>query len=653
MKTVLDPLVFATELFELLNISVPVESEVSAARRSLVGLSALSNACPLFSSLSNYERRRYYRLFLTGVFSSVEQNGYLNSLSDWNLLGSLFLNSFHYDGNTVSYDSNSALSRSPIYMAILRLERLTSDDPVFFELASWIYNWHVFLAKVPLSRPDLLAPAETAWIERQTQIIDASDISMALVDGLRKTLTVLYDLSFDDDVIGRHGPGSTNMGIKDIDGKETNYVPCIQSQQIVTRSDRYDVPTCRPGTSKYQAVPKDIKSVRPITMESIAMQYAQQSLKRQFYKLNDERATFSGYFTTYSDQTRSRKLALLGSSQRVLGDTRPITVDLSSASDFLSSELVALVFPSAIVHKIMCARTWDVQIGKSVVEVGMYAGMGSATTFPVQTLIFTGIAVMAVVSSLFKKEFGGYDTWEVMLSEYLTRGSYFMQPRVYFSNTCIYGDDIIVPEIATEQLFMLLERFGLRVNYAKSFYGTSAVREACGIFSLAGWDITPVRYRVPVHSGTIDSAVYESLRQAANLAFNSNYLDLNRFFIRYARAFKLFQSGRSRKGRDNMLFEEYRGPGLDYIGWISIREIPTFRKEVFGDLRDCQFGTLGISKTKRSEYSESYYYEEASFLLTFEDLLTEDHGRIPRGIRVSKRTAYRKSDKNGWAWSPV
>lgn len=649
---VLDPIVYATNLLESLSIFVPSNSEVEAARSSLVALASLSMACPLFPSLTSREKRRYYRVILGGIVSSVEQFGYIDALKDWNTLGSLFLNGFVREGSIISYDYDKELSRSPIHLAILRLVRLTSKDLGYFELAEWIYNWHVYLAKIPLSRPDLLIPAETAWIERQNEILDASNIPLSLVDGLRKTLAVLYDQPFDDDVIGKHGPGSTNLGIRDIDGKEANYFPCIQSQEITTRTDRYDVPGKKPLISKYMAVPKDIKSVRPITMESIAMQYAQQSLKRQLYKMTDDRTVYAGMFTTYSSQSRSQRLALLGSSLRPQGDARPITVDLSSASDYLSSELVALVFPSALVHKIMCARTWDVSVGKKVVEVGMYAGMGSATTFPVQTLVFTGIAVMATVSALFKKQFGGYDTWDVMLSEYLTRGSYLMHPRIYFDNICIYGDDIIVPEIATEQLYCLLERFGLRVNYSKSFTGSSAVREACGVYALAGRDITPARYRIPVHTGIIDSSVYESIREAANLAFRKNYLDLNRYFIRLVRSLRLFASGRLQKGGD-ILFEEYRG-AADYIGWLTSRRCSDSGTRIInGEKRKIRYGMLGRTKTRRSLLSESYYYDEASFLLSFEDVLTEDHGIIPRGIRVSRRAAYRKSDMNGWAWSPV
>lgn len=649
---IMDPVQYGILRSKDATIELPVPGEYENARKSLAALYSLSYSCPLFYKLKPRERRRYVRKWMSNVEKDITNLGFVGAVKQWSDLGNLFLRQFVFDDKgKLSYEFVEDLSASPIATAMSSFMRLTSDTPHFFKCVEWCLSWHLYLSKVPISRPDLLGPSETDWIARQSDVKDVNSIPYDLIAALRTTLSVLYDEPFDSSVIGKHGPGSTNLGIRDVAGKEANYDPCLQSQSISVRPDVYSVPQAKPQASRYMVVPKDIKSVRPITMESIAMQFAQQALKRQIYSNVDRGIVEAKRFTRFANQQASRSLALRG-SRFTSSDVRPITIDLSSASDYLGVELVAQVLPATCVHELLCARTWEVSVGKQLVEVGMYAGMGSATTFPVQTLMFMGIAVMAVVSAVYKKQNGGLSDWHTMLSDYLSRGSYFMRPSAYFNSIRIYGDDIIVPAIATEELIELLERFGLRINHSKSFYGSSAVREACGIYALAGWDITPTRYRIPVYTGLADYAVLESYREAANLSFLRDWLVLNRYLIFEARNLKLLTTRRDARKVNPLIFEEFRG-WSNYIGFISLREPSTEIWRVFGTRKSCQRGYISMAHTERDERSEGYHYLQASFMLTYHDTFTEDHGRIPRGTRVSLRYAYQKSDGNGWAWAPV
>lgn len=653
MATV-DPVQYAEDAAKSARFTLPVQEEHEHAVKSLTALFSLLYSCPLFENLHPREKRRFVRKYITLALQDISDEGFLGAIRKWADFGNLFLRGFSVEGLHLTYEMHEDLKSSPIACAIRSFQRLSPSQDIFFRCVKWIYNWHIYLAKLPLSRPDLREPAETAWIERQTQVIDFTAIPYSLVEGLRLVVQTLYDKPFDPNVIGRHGPGSTNAKVKSVTDKEFCHNPSIQALQISTPSYITFVnPLREPENGLWQDVFKDYKSVRPITMESVSMQYAQQALKRQIYASNDSGLMLSGRFTKYADQGRSRRLALIGSKVG-RSDAKPITVDLSSASDYLSAELVANVMPPGIVHELMCARTWRVNTpSKKTVEVAMYAGMGSATTFPVQTLIFTGIAIMATIWALCEKELGGFPGWQQATQDYLSRGTKrFLRPRRYFNSIQVYGDDIIVPEIATEKLFYLLERFGLRVNYDKSFFGKSAVREACGIFALAGEDITPVRYRIPVTHGLHDYASIDSLRSAANLAFESCYTVLYRYFVRTLQGAKVLRGNGRKFDKIPIVFEEYRGKADDYIGVISLRKPLCIGGSVFGHQTRLQLGLIGRTRSSFAA-TESYHYDQSLFLAHYEDILTVNHGKIPRGIRLVTRYAYPKSDGNGWAWVPL
>ena len=706
---VVDPVAYCQSRAKEALFDLPVTSEKDFAALSIAELFFLFNDCPLFFCLKPRDRRSYLRKWISLSLKEINECGLIATVYRWNQLGNLFLRSFKKTSKCgLSYEPDQSLTTSPVFSAILRLSGFREHNDLFYELASWILNCHIFLAKIKLTRPDLEIPSETDWVDRQGRVVSLSAgindsgsyktavkregrfLPLHLLDDLKLAVSFLYDEDFPVlEKHGKHGPGSTNVGLKKVPEKELAYVPTIQSLAILPYDPQLKpfVILSEPELELLKLVAKDIGSMRPITMGSICMQMAQQSLKRIIYRFTDNVYVNAGHFITYADQSASQRLALMG-SRLSHDDTSPATIDLSSASDLLSVDLVSQVFTGNNLHDLMSARAWKVQTSDRVVEVQMYAGMGSATTFPVQTIVFNAIAIMATCYAIYSKQFGFCPSYGDAMREYLSQ-DLRKDPYVwkYVSKIRIYGDDIIVPEIAVRSLLELLEKFGLKVNDKKSFWGDLAAREACGIYALAGHDITPVRYRVPpyVIGGRADFAVFEAYRSLANHSFCAGYKTLYRGTVKIMRGLRPHMSrqetGRkfdhwsfnrkvvspegkitsvrvlleSREFNDpTTLFEAYRGDKSNYIGIISLRD-SSYQGTglVRGELRGILTTYLPKSKTDSDPIAEYYHYGQNRYFAAVHDVSIEAHGRIPRGIRLRKRIAYQPSGwQNGWAWAP-
>jgi hypothetical protein len=96
--------------------------------------------------------------------------------------------------------------------------------------------------------------------------------------------------------------------------------------------------------------------------------------------------------------------------------------------------------------------------------------MGSALCFPVESLVFWGIAVATI--------------WKIVGDRDLAA------QKVY-----VYGDDIIVANDYAEEVMLQLEKCGLKVNTDKSAYGDHFFRESCGVDAWKGFDVTPYRVK--------------------------------------------------------------------------------------------------------------------------------------------------------------
>jgi hypothetical protein len=196
-------------------------------------------------------------------------------------------------------------------------------------------------------------------------------------------------------------------------------------------------------------VPKSWKTERTIACEpegNMALQLA-------FDKYAKRRLSRVGI--DLRDQTRNQELAKEGS----IFDSYS-TIDLSMASDTLSYNTVALLFPEEWFQYLRAIRSQKYSIYPGQDEdYHKFSSMGNGSTFPVETLVFAA-ACSAVGSSSFS----------------------------------VYGDDIIIEQDRAEQLIELLAYLGFVPNTEKS-YISGPFRESCGTDWYKGFLLTPFYIR--------------------------------------------------------------------------------------------------------------------------------------------------------------
>jgi hypothetical protein len=163
-----------------------------------------------------------------------------------------------------------------------------------------------------------------------------------------------------------------------------------------------------------------------------------------------------------NDQSINRSLARLGSINNSLS-----TLDLSSASDSVSRELVFQLLP-VFWHTLLDSVRSPVTVIDGVEHRNeMFSSMGNGFTFELETLVFY---VLARTTAYFRGVPG-------VIS--------------------VYGDDIICPRGISEDLTWVLNYFGFEVNTKKSFV-EGPFRESCGGHYYNGFDITPFYIRKPL-----------------------------------------------------------------------------------------------------------------------------------------------------------
>lgn len=152
------------------------------------------------------------------------------------------------------------------------------------------------------------------------------------------------------------------------------------------------------------------------------------------------------------DQTRNQNLAREGSLTGALA-----TLDLTSASDCISSELVYDLLPLEWAYRLAQCRTGHVTVKGQRVTLEKFSSMGNGFTFPLESLIFWALA-RAVCNS------------DEVVS--------------------VYGDDIILPSKRFAALARLLTAVGFIPNVSKSYHA-GPFRESCGADFYSGFDVRP------------------------------------------------------------------------------------------------------------------------------------------------------------------
>lgn len=163
-----------------------------------------------------------------------------------------------------------------------------------------------------------------------------------------------------------------------------------------------------------------------------------------------------------NDQSRNQSLARKGSLDGSLA-----TIDLSSASDSISRELVFQTLPVLWFTHLDGLRCPQTVIDGEVHVNEMFSSMGNGFTFELESLLFYAIARAVAYH------------------------------RGVSGVLSVYGDDIIVPTQIAHELISVLAFLGFETNKDKSFT-EGPFRESCGGHFHNGRDITPIYIRKPI-----------------------------------------------------------------------------------------------------------------------------------------------------------
>lgn len=203
-------------------------------------------------------------------------------------------------------------------------------------------------------------------------------------------------------------------------------------------------------------VPKTAKTHRAITVETDLGIYFQKGIGRV---LRDKLRNW-GLDLDHSWEI-NKQLA------SVCYKTSGATVDLSSASDTISFELVRLFLPSDWFEILTYSRPEFTRYGEQVFELEKFSGMGNGYTFELETLIFFSVLLAAK---------------EIRASTHQV---------IAFGDDLIMGTDILADVIKT------LNFLGFSVNREKTF-GKGLFHESCGGDFFRGVNVRPFYLRAEV-----------------------------------------------------------------------------------------------------------------------------------------------------------
>ena len=199
-------------------------------------------------------------------------------------------------------------------------------------------------------------------------------------------------------------------------------------------------------------VPKNAKTHRVIAKEPHVNSYLQRGFGRELQRLLRHHAG-----QDLKDQTLNQRLAKFGSLSGELA-----TIDLSGASDTISTELVRFLLPEKWFKLLDMIRSKQGYLQKSNqwVHYHKFSSMGNGCTFELESLIFWALCSSA-------------------------------QDYQDDSFTSVYGDDIVIPARLYESVVSVIQYAGFVVNEAKSFKD-GPFRESCGKDYFHGTDVRPI-----------------------------------------------------------------------------------------------------------------------------------------------------------------
>lgn len=231
--------------------------------------------------------------------------------------------------------------------------------------------------------------------------------------------------------------------------------------------------------NEFTTVPKDRRKDRGICKEPLLNVGFQLGVGQAIKKrLNRIGLLKNSGMIEHHAQSQHRRLAMLGSINRHLG-----TIDLSSASDTVSLELVRYLIPDDWFALLLALRARYTHINDKHHLNQKFSSMGNGFTFELETLVF-----YAICSSI---------------------------TNVYG----VYGDDIIVPTEDCLAVMELLKFCGFSINNEKSYWDPECkFRESCGGDYFNGFNVRPAMAKKeptePNHWFSIHNSLYRAYSQS-------------------------------------------------------------------------------------------------------------------------------------------
>ena len=194
-------------------------------------------------------------------------------------------------------------------------------------------------------------------------------------------------------------------------------------------------------------VPKNAKTDRPIAVEPRWNIFFQKGMGRYI------RNRLKHFGVNLDYQGLNQALAIYGSHTG-----KYATIDLASASDTVSKEVVQALLPEPWLTVLAAMRSPAYRLDGEWHGYHKWSSMGNGYTFELESLLF-----WALCSSVDE-------------------------------DVAVYGDDLIVPTKSYESIVRVLELCGFSVNTEKSF-AKGCFRESCGQDAFDGVSVTPIYWK--------------------------------------------------------------------------------------------------------------------------------------------------------------
>lgn len=490
--------------------------------------------------------------------------------------------------SSLTRDSDGAISstfvegmkRTPIFRDYLTFHK-TCDARTLRYVLSFLN----FGKKLYYEDRELDTVAFHKWCQVEKRL---SDLELPpMVKNLKRILFWIFDCWSDGPFLPKHGSGAVSeAGIRGINSKNLRFnIPekiryLYATDRLLADSNEtgnfglpgmnYENEGCQVLTSsRLKFVPKDYRTTRSICMEPIGFMWAQQGVRLWLEDYISK--SILGNHVVLEDQGVNQRASAFGSKTGLVD-----TLDLSSASDSVSWDLVKAIFPAKILKHLAATRTRDVEVPSGqIVRVSKFAPMGSALCFPTQCLVYSAVILTVGICQYFgidwkdPEALTGVDlerAYYMAFRRRLSEGRGALQP--FFA----YGDDLIVDNAISSSVIEALTMLGFDVNVEKSFFGRSAYRESCGEHHFKGESITPYYFKVKKVSQQVSIATLEGVIQHANKALDYGYLHLRKHLIQFCLYYPIEGlKGYSRMKCNPILFTEDPNASMAIVMYGAVR----------------------------------------------------------------------------------